>query len=83
MLVRQSTSIKLDVEAKQQAQIIFNKLGITMGDAFNLFLHQINLHNGLPFEVKIPNKKTQKVIKEARSGKNISDFSTDELLNAN
>lgn len=83
MLARQSTSVKLDVEAKQQAQIIFNELGITMGDAFNLFLHQINLHNGLPFEVKIPNKKTQKIIKEARSGKNISDFSTDELLNAN
>ncbi len=83
MLEKQSTSVKLDTKAKLQAQIIFNSLGLTMGNAFNLFLHQVNLHNGLPFDVKIPNKKTQKAIKESRAGKNISNFSIDELLNEN
>ena len=64
---------------RQDAKQIFKQLGLTMGDAFNLFLHQVSLRKGLPFEVTIPNKLTQKVIKEAREGKNVDSFSTDEL----
>ena len=77
--IKETTSIKLDKEAKTKAQLIFKELGITMGDAFNLFLTQVNLHQGIPFEVKIPNKTTKKIIKEARLDKNIADFSLDEL----
>jgi DNA-damage-inducible protein J len=44
-----------------------------------MFLSQVNLHHGLPFEMKIPNEVTKKVIKEARQGKNVDDFSLDEL----
>jgi len=65
--------------AKEQAKLIFKELGITMGDAFNMFLSQVNLHQGMPFEIKIPNDITKKVIKEARQGKNVEDFSLDEL----
>ena len=50
-----------------------------MGEAFNLFLYQVSLNKGLPFEIKIPNKVTQKVIEEARQGKNIDDLSISEL----
>ncbi len=78
-IVKETTSVKLDKVAKEEAKYIFNQLGLTMGEAFNLFLHQVSLHKGLPFEVKLPNKLTQKVIEEARQGKNIDDFSISEL----
>ena len=78
-LVKETTSIKLDKAAKDEAKRIFKALGLTMGEAVNLFLHQVNLNKGLPFEVKIPNKLTKKVIEEAREGKNIAPFSVDEL----
>ncbi len=78
-ILKETTSIKLDKESKEKAKLIFKELGITMGDAFNMFLSQVNLHHGLPFEVKIPNEVTKKVIKEARQGKNVDDFSLDEL----
>lgn len=77
--LKETTSIKLDKESKEKAKLIFKELGITMGDAFNMFLSQVNLHHGLPFEVKIPNEVTKKVIKEARQSKNVDDFSLDEL----
>ena len=77
--IKETTSIKLDKEAKEQAKLIFKALGITMGDAFNMFLNQVNLHNGIPFEIKIPNSTTQQVIREARLGKNVQEFSLDEL----
>lgn len=77
--IKETTSIKLDKEAKEQAKLIFKALGITMGDAFNMFLNQVNLHNGIPFEIKIPNSTTQQVIREARLGENVQEFSLDEL----
>ena len=69
----------MDKNAKNEAKKIFNQLGLTMGEAFNLFLHQVRLKKGLPFEVTLPNKKTRKVINEARNGQNIDIFSDAEL----
>ena len=77
--IKETTSIKLDKESKEKAKLIFKELGITMGDAFNMFLSQVNLHKGIPFDVKLPNKTTKQVIKESRQGKNVADFSLDEL----
>ncbi|MES9903801.1 MAG: type II toxin-antitoxin system RelB/DinJ family antitoxin [Sedimenticola sp.] len=77
--VKETTSVKLDKTAKDEAKRIFKQLGLTMGEAFNLFLYQVSLNKGLPFEIKIPNKVTQKVIEEARQGENIDDFSISEL----
>ena len=38
--IKETTSVKLNKDAKEQAKLIFNELGITMGDAFNMFLIQ-------------------------------------------
>ena len=46
--------IRTDIEVKTRADSIFNKLGITMSDGINIFLRQVNLHGGFPFEVKLP-----------------------------
>ena len=77
--VKETTSIKLDKQTKENAKLIFKELGITMSDAMNMFLSQVNLHHGLPFDVKIPNKLTKKVIEESHQGINVDDFSLDEL----
>lgn len=77
--IKETTSIKLDKEAKEQAKLIFKELGITMGDAFNMFLSQVNLHKGIPFDIKIPSNTTAQVIQEARLDKNTELFSLDEL----
>jgi len=78
--VKETTSIKLDVEVKAKAKEIFKELGITMGEAVNIFLSQVALHKGLPFEVKIPNEETKKAIKEARRGINMEDTSLEQMI---
>jgi len=78
--VKETTSIKLDVEVKAKAKEIFKELGITMGEAVNIFLSQVALHKGLPFEVKIPNEETKKAIEEARSGINMEDTSLEQMI---
>ncbi|HRF58183.1 MAG TPA: type II toxin-antitoxin system RelB/DinJ family antitoxin [Campylobacterales bacterium] len=77
--MRQTTSIKLDPVVKQEAQEIFAALGLTLGEAVNLFLNQVRLRRGIPFDIEIPNKKSQKIFQEIREGKNVEDFSMDEL----
>ena len=77
---KETTSIKLDVEIKAKAKEIFKELGITMGEAVNIFLSQVALHKGLPFEVKIPNDETKKAIEEARKGVNMESISIEEMI---
>ncbi|MCD8543326.1 MAG: type II toxin-antitoxin system RelB/DinJ family antitoxin [Sulfurospirillum cavolei] len=80
--MRQTTSIKLDPTVKQEAQEIFATLGLTLGEAVNLFLHQVRLRKGIPFDIEIPNAKTQQILQEIREGKNVEAFSLDELKRA-
>jgi len=77
---KETTSIKLDVEIKAKAKEVFKELGITMGEAVNIFLNQVALHKGLPFEVKIPNDETRKAIEEARKGTNMQPTSIEEMI---
>jgi DNA-damage-inducible protein J len=80
--MRQTTSIKLDATVKQEAQEIFAALGLTLGEAVSLFLNQVRLRKGIPFDIEIPNSKSQKIFNEIRNGKNVDDFNMDELKRA-
>ena len=50
-----TTSIfaRVEPETKEQAEKVLNELGIPMSNAINIFLKQVILQKGLPFEVKI------------------------------
>ena len=47
-------SFRVKPELKEKTDIIFDKLGITKTEAFNMFLSQVLLNNGLPFDIKVP-----------------------------
>lgn len=47
-----------DAELKTKVEQIFVDIGMTPDEAVNLFYAQVLLHNGLPFDRKIPNKIT-------------------------
>ena len=49
-----SVYTRVEPEIKEQADQIFATLGIPMTSAINLFLRQVVLQRGIPFEVKIP-----------------------------
>ena len=51
------TNIRLDSELKKEATELFNDLGLTLSQAFTVFLKQSLLHHGLPFAVTRPPSK--------------------------
>lgn len=51
-----TSTIKVRIEPmlKKETEDILNTLSLTLSEAINIFLHQVYLHQGIPFEVKIP-----------------------------
>ncbi len=64
-----STELRSRVEPdlKDSAAEVLAQCGLTLSDAIRLFLRQVVLHNGLPFEVKVPTAETRAAMEEARS----------------
>ena len=49
---------RIEPGLKAAAETIFTKLGLSSTEAIRLFYKQVELREGLPFPVEIPNKKT-------------------------
>jgi DNA-damage-inducible protein J len=74
--MRKTQTVRARVEPalKREAEAVLKKVGLTSSEAITLFLTQVKLNQGLPFEVRIPNKQTRQAIKDARGGKNVEEF---------
>ena len=45
---------RVEPELKEQAESVLDQLGIPMSNAVGMFLRQIVLQKGIPFEMKLP-----------------------------
>lgn len=61
-------NIRTDKMVKEQAEQIFNELGLTMTTAINMFLRTTIREHGIPFSLKIdvPNETTVAAIEEGK-----------------
>jgi len=66
---------RIDPKVKNQAQKIFDKLNISMSEAISIFLTQVSLHKGIPFEIKLPNKLTEETLRKSEKGENLHEVS--------
>ncbi len=72
---------RVDPKIKQNAQLILKTLNISMSEAISMYLSQITLHKGIPFEIKIPNEATAKTLRDAENGNELHKVdSVDELF---
>lgn len=68
-----SMSIRLDSEVKEQAQLVFNHLGMDMTTAINIFLRQAIQYHGLPFDVRLDDRgKLLQVVTDVEQNRNMS-----------
>jgi len=60
-------TVRLDSQLKADAENLFSDLGMNLSTAFNVFLHQALIAQGLPFQLKRkqPNMTTIAAMKEA------------------
>ena len=65
------TQIRIDEATKKQAVELLEGLGINLSDAVNMFLKQVVMRGGIPFEIKYPEYR-QEVVDAMEEAKQLS-----------
>ncbi len=53
--------VRIEPEVKEQAEKVFDSLGISMSNAVGLFLKQVIINQAIPFELKLAPAKIKSV----------------------
>lgn len=76
--------IRVEPSVKQKAEKTLNDLGLSITEAINVFLNQVILHDGIPFEIRKPkfNQETIQALEDTKNNKNLSKTfdSVDEMF---
>ncbi|MCD4817574.1 MAG: type II toxin-antitoxin system RelB/DinJ family antitoxin [Candidatus Cloacimonetes bacterium] len=78
--MKTQTTIRVDETNYIKARQILKILGLSYSQAISLFNSMIVLNNGLPFDAKIPNKKTLKAISELKEKQGKTFSNVDDLF---
>ncbi|MBU0994069.1 MAG: type II toxin-antitoxin system RelB/DinJ family antitoxin [Proteobacteria bacterium] len=71
---------RVDPKVKKNAQTILKKLNLSMSEAISIYLSQISLNKGIPFEIKIPNKVTEKSLTDSEKGHGLNKADSVDTL---
>ena len=71
---------RIDPHIKEEARSVLNELGMSMSEAIVVYLKQIVLQRGIPFELKLPNRATLQAVEQLESGKGATFDNTDDLF---
>ncbi len=63
-----TTHARMDPKIKLEAERIIKDMGLSISAAHEMFYRQIIAHQGLPFDLRIPNRETLEALEEARQG---------------
>lgn len=60
-------NVNVPTDVKEEANVLFNNLGLTMSGAINIFLKKALSEGGIPFEVRErkPSKRLLEALKES------------------
>lgn len=79
MYKNKSIIIKIESSFKERVESIFEELGITTSQAISIFLKQVELNRGLPFDIKLPNtpnQLTQKTLESSQQEEDLLEFNS-------
>lgn len=71
---------RIDTDTKERAAGALDAMGLSISDAIRLLMLRVADERRLPFEVKAPNAKTRKAIRELEAGKGKSFASVKALM---
>jgi len=62
---------RLEPELKERAETIFHRLGLNATQAITMFYKQVELRDGLPFDIAIPNAATMRTFSSTDAGREL------------
>ncbi|MGA9583051.1 MAG: type II toxin-antitoxin system RelB/DinJ family antitoxin [Allosphingosinicella sp.] len=58
---------RVDADLKRDATMVLSGMGLSVSDAIRMMLVRVAAERALPFEVRVPNRATQKALDAAES----------------
>jgi DNA-damage-inducible protein J len=83
MVKSETIHMRIEPRVKHDAEAILSRLGLTTSDAIKVFLNQVILRRGLPFEVMLPtpNETTRAAMHDAEHDIDLHRYSSkDEMF---
>jgi DNA-damage-inducible protein J len=62
---------RIKPDLKERAERVLRDLGLNPTQAITLFYRQVELHQGLPFEVVVPTEQTRQTFEDTDAGRNL------------
>jgi len=73
---------RVQPDLKHRVERLFAQLGLSTTEAITLFYRQVDLQQGLPFAVRLPNAGTVEALQEAESGEGLTNWDSLEAMRA-
>lgn len=70
---------RIEEDLKERATAVLQSCGLSISDAMRLFLRQVVVTRGLPFEVRVPSEKTARALAQANDMRR-QFYSMEEML---
>lgn len=74
MAMSNRINTRIDTSLKKKANKVFDRLGLSEAEAIRLFYAQVELHQGIPFPLLIPNAHTLEAFQEAKHPEKLPSF---------
>jgi DNA-damage-inducible protein J len=71
---------RVEKDLKTKAEKVLRHVGVKTSDAITMFLRQVVLQRGLPFDVRVPNAETRKAIAELENPAKLKSYTTTKDL---
>ncbi len=68
-----NVTLRLDRELKEQADALFEDMGLSLNTACRMFLKRAVQEQRIPFEVRRADRQTRRAIADAEQGKDLSE----------
>jgi DNA-damage-inducible protein J len=62
---------RLEPTLKAHVETVFHRLGLNATQAITIFYKQVELRNGLPFDVIVPTGTTQRTFEASEAGRDV------------
>jgi len=74
------TSVRVEDVFYNEAKEVFQKFGLSFGDAVNIFLAKVAMEQGIPFDLTLPSDELKNRIKNIEANKNTQTYKDSDVL---
>jgi DNA-damage-inducible protein J len=74
------TSVRVEDVFYNEAKEIFQRFGLTFGDAVNIFLAKVAMEKGIPFDLTLPSEELKGRLQNIELNNNTQTYKTTDAL---